>query len=219
MKKPTYIEGAVLAIAVTLVAVCLTLCSVVGHLNTTLSKLDQAIDSANGEVAKIDTTRKSVDDLLVQTTTLVIDADDAATKESSVLDSVNVQMITTLGHLDETVMSFNKNQTDISLHTVQSLDSISDTLKAAKPAIENLNATVVETNATIASADRLISDPAIPKLIDSGQRLTESAAGLVQDGKEEADKFVHPQKKKLTFMVGLNATVDWMCSHLIPPLF
>jgi septal ring factor EnvC (AmiA/AmiB activator) len=233
IKTPNYYEGAALAVASALVAVCAFSCGLLLHVDSTLSnldntlkavttevknvettrtKIDTAVDSVTGEVNKLEITRKSVDDLLVQTTVLITDADDATAKESEVFDNINTEMTSTLGHVDASVVAFNKNQDAITAQTVTTIDGINQAFAQMTPLVTNANTTVVALN-------KIVTDPNIPKSIEQGQKLLVASTGLIQDGKDEADKFVHPEKKKLTFKVGLNATVDWICGHLIPPLF
>jgi hypothetical protein len=197
------------------VGVCLGI--VLLHANSTLTKLDTVIDGVNGEIAKIDTTRKTVDDLLVQTTVLIVDADDAATKESKTIDDINTKLTATLDHVDEAVQALTKNQNELTLHTVQTLDATTATISGVQPVLSNLKIVTDSANDDLQMVSKRLADPAITQTLANVNSMTTSGASILKDGSDEVHKLVNPAKK-VGFWAGLNATVMYI-KRFIPPLF
>lgn len=73
-------------------------------------------------------------------------------------------------------------------------------------------------DATVADFDALLKDKAIHRTFDHVESITASGDKIAADAAFEADKFTHPQKKKLTFWGSVYTAVEWM--HKVePPLF
>jgi septal ring factor EnvC (AmiA/AmiB activator) len=195
------------------------------HVNRTLTQADATIAAVTKEVAAVDTTRKTVDDLLVQTTVLVTDADDAATKETDTLDSVNKQVTATLANLNTTIVALTANQDAITDHVNATLDATTITIKDIAPVLASLNTTVKNANTTVKDADTVIKDQNIQKTLASVSSIAASSAETSQhvdtvtgDVAFEVNKLVHPDKKKLGFWGTTNAIVMYL-NHFIPPIF
>lgn len=83
---------------------------------------------------------------------------------------------------------------------------------------------VADTHKTLTDADALISSPYIVKSLQNLDSSTASLAdsmkqgdAILTDGREFADKYAHPSKKKLTFWTATEAFGDWV-RHFMPPL-
>jgi uncharacterized protein YoxC len=187
------------------------------HVNKTLTKLDTTVDNFNSEIAKIDTTRKTIDDLLVQTTVLIVDADDAATKESKTIDDINTKLTATLDHVDEAVQALTKNQNELTLHTVQTLDATTAAISGVQPVLDNLKIVTDSANDDLQMVSKRLADPAITQTLANVSSMTTSGASILKDGADEVHSLIHPAKK-VGFWAGLNATVMYI-KRFIPPLF
>jgi uncharacterized protein YoxC len=88
--------------------------------------------------------------------------------------------------------------------------------------LDNLNAqvksTLDNTNEVLKSTHDLVADPNLHQTLDNIQRGSKSAAGILQDGKDEADKLVHPPKAKLGFWGGVWLVCQKVHS-MLPPIF
>jgi hypothetical protein len=165
----------------------------------------------SSELDKVDYTRKTVDDLLVKTTTLIIDADDTESKEADFLAAEQQRLDTTLGHVDDSIQAFTVNQNDLTAHVGGTLDQLRITLAAVPPVSDNLNLSLKQIQTTLA-------DPSIHETAKNVQSMTASGASILKDGADETHKLVHPDKKKLGFWGVTNAVVEY-ARKFIPPLF
>jgi hypothetical protein len=85
-------------------------------------------------------------------------------------------------------------------------------LEAGKPVL------VAAAKAT-EDVDALVLDPDLGKTLGNVQRVTASSAAIAEDARIEADKLTHPDKRKLGFWATADATVLWIHSHVLPPIF
>jgi hypothetical protein len=65
---------------------------------------------------------------------------------------------------------------------------------------------------------QLTANPDIQLTLGNVRSMTASGAGILQDGKDEADKLAHPPKRKLGFWAGVLAGGD-AARHFMPPIF
>jgi hypothetical protein len=213
---------AVVAGVFVFVGICLGI--VLLHANTTLTKLDTTLDAANAEVANIETTRKSIDDLLIKTTTLIIDADDAATDEIAFIKVQNTKLSTTLDAVNGLIAQATKDEHELTVHSVQTVDSVKTmldtstaTIAGVQPVLSNANITVLTTNDSLKIVNQRLADPAIGQTLANVNSMTTSGASILKDGADEVHQLTHPVKK-VGFWAGLNATVMYI-KRFIPPLF
>jgi hypothetical protein len=174
----------------------------------------------NTEIDRVDVTRKTVDDMLVKTTTLIIDADDTETKESQYLDSSNKLLTTTLTSVNSVVQNLDKNQNTLTQHGERLIDTSTQTVAAVKPVLEQMktdlataNGTLVESqsvlkqvvvdlksaNGTLQTANTLLGDPAIPATLHNVQDVTNIGAsilkhadGTANDVQQAVHSYLHP---------------------------
>lgn len=78
---------------------------------------------------------------------------------------------------------------------------------------------------TLQNANTLVANPAITESLQNLQSSTanlaegtKQATAILTDGREEADKFVHPPKKKLTFWGAIEAAAG-IAHKFEPPIF
>jgi hypothetical protein len=204
------------------IGVCLGILLI--HVNTTLTKLDTTLDTVNAEAVNVETTRKSLDDLMVMATTLIIDADTAATNETNFINSTNKQLTATLGHVDDSVQAFTKNQNELTLHTVQSVDAVKTmldtsaaTIAKVQPVLDNLKIVTDSANDDLQIVNKRLADPVIGQTLANVNSMTASGASILKDGADEVHSLVHPVKK-LGFWATTNAVVMYI-KRFIPPLF
>jgi hypothetical protein len=145
--------------------------------------MDHLLKKMGTEAKNVETTRKTLDDLLVRTTVLVVDADDAATKESKSIDNFNRQITTTLDSVNQSVVALTVNQNAITLHTVQTLDETKKSIIAIQPVLNS--ATVVLNSATATVSDL---DKALPPILGNVQDLTKQSIEL---SKQSTDTMQH----------------------------
>lgn len=211
-------EGLKILVGLSIVFVALCLGVVLIHLDNTLKAVDTTITNVNNEIAAADVTRKSIDDLMVQTTVLIVDADTAATKETAVLDSVNAKVTDTLGSLKDSITAFTVNQDQITKHTVQTLDATTKSVAGIQPVLEQAKASLASIDAATKDANKAINNPDIPKIAANVQSMTASGASIVKDGADVVHKVTHPDKKKLGFWGGIWAGLEFTHDHIIPKI-
>lgn len=180
---------------------------------TTQAKHDevQLAKQFSSEMDKLDYTRKSVDDLMVQMTILIHDADDAESQEAAFIASQGERMSATLGHVDDSIQALTTNETALT-------KQLNATLASVPPAIGQLTTDLATFNDGLQQVQKTFADPAIPATAKNIQSMTASGASIVKDAADETHKLVHPDKKKLGFWGGLNAGVMYV-RKFIPPLF
>ena len=99
------------------------------------------------------------------------------------------------------------------------LDAARDDLVAAKPAIDALPPLVAQYTLTAKDVNALIMSDDVKKIIDSTATTSGNVAEMTTDSATWYHKWLHPEKKKLTFLGGVDATTLWFHSHILPPLF
>lgn len=102
------------------------------------------------------------------------------------------------------------------------LDTADGVLTASQPRVEAL---LGDLDATTRHLDALAGSPAVAATLANVDRSTQNlaaasaqAAAILADGRAEADKYVHPPKRKLGFWGATEAAGDWL-RHFLPPLF
>ncbi len=106
-----------------------------------------------------------------------------------------------------------------------SLNAVTGTANAATGTLNEGQRTLAafqpllgHSDATVADMDALLKDQAIHRTFAHVESITASGDKIAADAAFEADKFTHPEKKKLTFWGGVYTAVEWI--HKVePPLF
>lgn len=153
-----------------------------------------------GTLAGLEKTVTDVGDLTKQTQLAVRHADQVSKMEMAVIPQWNAQVGETLGSINRLV------------------DHVDDSVQSVAPVVANVDGAVTD-------ARRFINAPELHDTLTNVVRASASAAdgikqadGILADGKEEADKIVHPPKKKLGFWGSI-----WMGAQAVhklsPPLF
>lgn len=211
--------------------VCVSLGIFILHANKTLAKADATLDnvnttisSVNKEVAQAEITRKSLDDLMVQATTLITDADTAASNEITFLASMNTQLTSTIGDVNTFVSQATTDEHDIATHSVQTIDATTTSVAAIKPALDQVKIDLVTSNDDLAAIQKRITDPAITQIVENTKQITASSVdtaasvkSITKDGADEIHSLVHPTKKT-GFKASLGAVITYL-AHLAPPFF
>lgn len=164
-----------------------------------------------GTLAEVGKLLTHTSDLVVQGQKAIHDADQVSMAEAKMLPVWNAQFAQTLANIDKTVATVNSSTTELT--------------QAALPVVKTADTTLTTANAAIAHLDELATGPEIKeslKYIASSSASiadgTKQADAILQDAREEADKFTHPPKKKLTFWGAVLATVE-VVHKFEPPLF
>lgn len=97
-------------------------------------------------------------------------------------------------------------------------DQAQDFIKTATATAAAAKPTLEEATKTEHDLDTLVMDPDWALTLSNVQRGTNDGAALIQDGRIEADKFAHPDKKKLGFWGATAAVGNWL-QHFMPPIF
>lgn len=198
------------------VAICFVM--VLLHLNKTLTKVDTTVDSLNAEIKAIDVTRKSLDDLIVQTTVLIIDADNAALEEKKMVDNIGSQLSATLANVNLTVQAATKNQNELTLHSVQVMDAATASLRGIQPVLDQTTIVLKSVDESAKSVNKVVSNPAIPKTLENVQSMTISGSSILKDGADETHKLVHPDKVKLGFWGSVLSVEQIMRNKVLPKI-
>lgn len=183
----------------------------INHTNTTVTNLGSKVSTT---IDDVDSTVKRTDLLARQASYLVLNAGltadqlrKASIKETVMLDTTNATLLKTLTDVDDLVVTSRQ------------------TVKDVQPVLEQTKTTIATLDSTAANLNTLMSSPAIAKSLVNIEETTAATAlasqhaeGILKDGKEEADKFVHPAKKKLGFWGGVMAGAN-VAHKFMPPLF
>lgn len=188
-------------LAFVFIAVCFGL--VLLHLNTTLTKVDTTLASVNAQVVAVGNTQRQVNKLLVNVKDLVQHADIAAKKESGYLDQWNKQFTTTIGSVNDTIVSLNANQKELTDHVVYTLDATTATVRGIQPLEKQLTATVASGQKATDDLDAFIKAPELHETIVNVKTGTAQAAqvmthlnGTTADVQHAVHTYVYPSWEK-----------------------
>jgi hypothetical protein len=145
---------------------------------------------------------------------LIIHADLAARHEQQQLTTWDARGATLFSNLDGGVTDL---RTTVNA-AAQTANAATATLSEGQRTLAALQPVLGQSSATVADFDALLKDQAIHRTFDHVESITASGDRIAADAAIEADKFTHPQKKKLTFWGGFYTAVEWL--HKVePPLF
>ena len=169
-------------------------------LSPTLTKLDLELDEAHR--------------LTLEAGLTAMEARKASAKESAYLDQWNSQLSATM-----------VDAQGVMIQTSQTLGTMQATTGALQSPIYQATATLKAAQSTteamqpvLSHLDALVTDPAIQNTITQTDLTMSHLDALSDDLQEEADKFVHPPKKKLGFWGTIWAGVQ-VAHKFEPPLF
>lgn len=183
-------------------------------------KVESALDTVNrkqspgiagGTLTEVDEMLRRTTDLETRADKTLHDADKVSMGEAKMLPVWNAQFTQTLTNIDKTVATVNRSATELTQAATPVLDQATTTLATANEAVTHLDALasgpeIKDSLKYIAASSESIADG------------TKQADAILQDAREEADKFTHPPKKKLTFWGGVMATVE-VVHKFEPPIF
>lgn len=199
-------------------ALCISLIGFAHYAQSSVSKLNTVLDTSNKTVLlankAINDSRLTLDNL-----------NKAAIGERRYFESELPSLMT---DMHNTILSANATITGLQEtehHLNATLDATSATVTGMQPVEAHLDTTLSHTEATVDSLNVLVSNPAITKSLvnietatAAGALATQHAEGILADGKEKADQYTHPSKKKLGFWGTM-----WVGAQVIhkvsPPLF
>lgn len=164
-----------------------------------------------GTLAEVGKLLTHTSDLVVQGQKAIRDADRVSMTEAKMLPAWNAQFTQTLANIDNTVATVDRSATELTQAAMPVLNQANTTLATANKAVAHLDA--LETGPEIKDSLKYIA--ASSASIADG---TKQADAILQDTREEADKFTHPPKKKLTFWGAVLATVE-VVHKFEPPIF
>lgn len=108
-------------------------------------------------------------------------------------------------------------------HTLNSLTNtlttLNDSSKEIKPLLMSTTNTMNEFHTTIGKVNSDLDDPRLNNLIDHIDGISTHVDNISSNVDYKVNKFVHPNKVKLTFWTGTESTLLWIHTHIIPPLF
>ncbi len=145
---------------------------------------------------------------------LIIHADLAARHEQQQLTTWDARGAELFANLDNGVTDL---RTTIRAAT-GTADAASATLAEGQHTLRAFQPLLGSSDAAVADIDALLRDEAIHRTLTHVESMTASGDRIAADAAFEADKFTHPQKRKLTFWGGVYTAVEWL--HKVePPLF
>lgn len=105
------------------------------------------------------------------------------------------------------------------------INAATGTANAASEALDEGKRTLIafqpllgHSDAAVADMDAFLKDQSIQRTMVHVESMTASGDRIAADAAFEADKFTHPQKKKLTFWGAVYTGVEWL--HKVePPIF
>jgi hypothetical protein len=156
---------------------------------------------ACGTLAQLNKTAIDIGDITIATQTQVTQSGKLIAHSAELLDGIAVDVH---GEMAEA----QKATQGVTQATAQALAL----LEAGKPVL-------TAAAKTTRDLDKQISNPDVGKTLGNVQRLTGSGAAIAEDARIEADKFAHPNKRKVGFWATADATVLWIHSHVLPPIF
>jgi len=138
----------------------------------------------------------------------------AANHEDANLSTLDSQEQHIFADLHKTLAASNETLTALA----QTARGASVTLNAADSTIARFEDVESGATASLNQFNRLIGDPAIPATIANAEAITANASRITKDAADEADKLAHPTKK-VGFWGATDATLLYIHSHILPPLF
>lgn len=190
--------------------------------NSVLGELGSAIAGVNGVTAKADATLDEVNRPCgIRTAGQLMPCGTLATVNKAVVDLGDIT-IATQSQVDQTgkLIAHSSQLLDgiaVDVHGEMSeaqdaTKAITQTVSAAQPLLANAAKTTQD-------VDALVLNPAVSKTLGNVQAMTASGAGILDDARIEADKLAKPNKKKLGFWTGVDSTMLWIHSRVLPPIF
>ncbi len=184
-----------------------TATAVVDAVQTSRDDVNSIASDVHSQIPAVEETIKNTNLAVKESQFLILQAGltartvrNAANKEYTFLDGLDRRVNNTFDNVDATLVA------------------IQPGFKQVGPSLDRLQELLKQSTVTAASANKLVSDPNIPIIIGNVASGTKSAAGIVQDGKDEADKLVHPPVKKMTFWGGVWLVTQKIHS-VLPPIF
>jgi hypothetical protein len=190
--------------------------------NGVLAEMSGAIEGLNGVTAKADRTLDEVNRPCgVRTGGSLMPCGTLATVNKAVVDLGDITIATQLqvsqtgkliAHSSELLDGIAVDVHGEMTEAQSATRAITESVTAAQPLLVNAAKTTQD-------VDALVLNPAIPKTLVNVQAMTASGAGILDDARIEADRLAKPNKKKLGFWTGVDATMLWIHSRVLPPIF
>jgi hypothetical protein len=163
--------------------------AVSGGVNTVLAQTTATLNQTTRTVQAVGKVAMKINDVTVDQQRFW-DAD-----EPKLLASINsnlVQLSSTLGTVQgvagnagDLLKATTTNEAALTHSTTTAIDTLNDRVAALAP-IESSTAQSVQ------DFDALVKNPQIPLILTNAQSITKEAAGIVEDGHIEADRFIAP---------------------------
>jgi hypothetical protein len=155
----------------------------------------------NQQLTKVGHTQQLLEEDLVRMRDLIthmdMAADDArkvSRKESVMLDSANLHVVSILGHADESVVALTRNQNELTLHSVQTIDAGTQAVSHLQGVFDQSKTLLTASQGSLSDLDKVINDPAIPATLKSVAVASDATAGgmqHVQHMTSDADVALH----------------------------
>ena len=198
----------------------------------TIAKVNQALDTTNapcaikgsnqpcrGTLGLLNKTIKDTGDAIIETqlqerstaphiTAAMDTLNDSAQKLGGTADSLSGTATALTGTANAATGTLTAATT-----TIQTAGT---TIAAFQPVLGHLNASSADLDAFLKG--RMLTET-LPDIAANLKITTGNVAEMTTDSATWYHKWLHPDKKKLTFVGGVDATTLWIHSHILPPLF
>lgn len=153
----------------------------------------------------------------------------ASQKQADAADALIRDLRVISWHLDRSFLKLDTvldTSNDQLKHVGPLLDSVKTATDAVPDTLSHVNGAADASRGTIEALGRdaddihaKLTDKRTDELIEHFRGMSASGDSLLADAAYKGHQLLHPDKVKLTFWTGANATVKWIHANVIPPLF
>jgi hypothetical protein len=194
-------------------------------LKPTIAKVNQALDTTNapcaikgsnqpcrGTLGLLNKTIKDTGDAIIETQ---LQERSTAPHITAAMDTLN-NSAQKLGGTADNLSGTATALTGTANAATRTLTTATTTIAAFQPVLGHLDASSADLDAFLKGKmlTKTLPDIAVNLKITTG-----NVAEMTTDSATWYHKWLHPDKKKLTFVGGVDATTLWIHSHILPPLF
>jgi hypothetical protein len=195
-----------------------------GKMNTTIDALNAPCKDFHGDyecgpIPQLSQTEKNIGIMAGDLAKQVNQSGQLTTAAANSILSVSAKLndeLTSLKSATDAVTTLTNKGTE-TLGIVQT--TLGDAVKKIPDTQPLVDASTGTINDAHADLNRFVQSPLMKDDAVQVHGMLVHGNALTGDAQIEADKFTHPNKKKIGFFGALDATVMWLHSHVIPPFF
>lgn len=152
----------------------------------TAIKINVTLDAINSKKGTLAQINDAVHDVRLT----VAHSDRLMSNQQKSLDQWNAQITTTLGNVNNSVVSLTTNENEITKQTVETLKATTDSVKAVKPLVDNLTLEAQSLQTTTNAVNVMIPD--IQETVKNVNAMSDSGKDAVKDLKDYIHGVLHP---------------------------